>query len=95
MAAERGKFPPDWKKMPGAKVEYRKKVGAFEMRAVETEGFCEKCGKKGLGFSFRTVDSRGDYLGKSGAYWCPKCGEGMSPAAYEGFVKTELTTPEM
>jgi len=95
MVVERGKFPPDWKKMPGAKVEYRKKVGAFEMRAVETEGFCEKCGKKGLGFSFRTVDSRGDYLGKSGAYWCPKCGEGMSPAAYEGFVKTELITPEM
>jgi len=95
MAAERGKFPPDWKKMPGAKVEYRKKVGAYEMRAVETEGFCEKCGKKGLGFSFRTVDSRGDYLGKSGAYWCPACGEGMSPAAYEGFVKHELITPEM
>ncbi len=95
MAAERGKFPPEWKKMPGAKVEYRKKVGTFEMRAVETEGFCEKCGKKGLGFSFKTVDSRGDYLGKSGAYWCPKCGEGMSPAAYEGFVKTELITPEM
>jgi hypothetical protein len=95
MVAERGKFPPEWKKMAGEKVEYRKKVGAYEMRAVETEGFCEKCSKKGLGFSFRTVDSRGDYLGKSGAYWCPACGEGMSPEAYEGFVKNELITPEM
>ena len=67
----------------------------FEMSAVETEGFCDKCGKHGLGFSFKTVDSRGDYMGKSGAYWCPKCGEGMDPEAYEDFVQSELITPEM
>lgn len=95
MAAEGEKFPPDWKKIPGEKVEYRKKVGAFEMRALETLGFCEKCGKKGRGFSFRTVDGRGEYLGRSGAYWCPTCGEGMSPTGYEGFVRNELITPEM
>jgi hypothetical protein len=90
-----GKFPSDWERVPGEKVEYRKKLGSFEMSAVETEGFCEKCAEKGLGFSFKTVDSRGDYMGKSGAYWCPKCGEGMKPEAYEDFVQSELITPEM
>ena len=92
---EQGKFPTDWKQIPGEKLEYRKKLGQFEMIATETMGFCEKCGKKGLGFSFKTKDSRGDYIGKSGAYWCPKCGEGMNPEAYEKFVKSELITPEM
>jgi hypothetical protein len=95
MVAEQGKFPPGWKQILGEKLEYRKKLGQFEMIATETMGFCEKCGEKGLGFSFQTKDSRGDYLGKSGAYWCPKCGEGMSPEAYEDFVKSELITPEM
>jgi len=95
MKAGYGRFPPDWKLMPGTKIEYRKKIGAFELRATETEGYCEKCKQKGLGFSFQTVDSRGDYLGKSGAYWCPKCGEGMRPEEYENFVKSELITPEM
>jgi len=95
MKAKFGQFPPDWKKIPGTKIEYRKKLAAFEMRAVETEEICEKCKKKGLGYSYQTVDSRGDSLGKSGAYWCPKCGEGMTPKAYEEFVKTELLLPEM
>lgn len=95
MATQSVKFPPDWQKMPGETVEYRKKIGSYEMRARETEGFCDKCGKKGLGFSFSAVDSRGDYMGKSGAYWCPTCGEGMDPEAYENFVKNELITPEM
>jgi len=89
------KFPPDWERMPGETVEYRKKAGQFEMIAKETEGFCEKCGKKGLGFSFKTIDGRGDYIGQSGAYWCPKCGEGMKPEAYADFVQSELITPEM
>ncbi|MGC9444683.1 MAG: hypothetical protein ACP5E9_07160 [Candidatus Methanospirareceae archaeon] len=81
--------------MPGEKLEYRKKLGQFELIATEKMGFCEKCGEKSLGFSLQTKDSRGDYLGKSGAYWCTKCGEGMSPEAYEDFVKSELITPEM
>lgn len=90
-----GQFSSDWERRPGEKIEYRKKIGSFEMSAVETEGFCDKCGKKGLGYSFQTTDSRGDYMGKSGAYWCPKCGEGMNPEEYESFVKNELITPEM
>jgi len=90
-----GKFPSDWERLPGEKIEYRKKIGSFEMSAVETEGFCEKCQEKGLGYSFKTTDSRGDYMGKSGAYWCPTCGEGMNPEEYEKFVKNELITPEM
>jgi hypothetical protein len=95
MEAKYRRFPPGWELKPGKKIEYRKKLGAFEMVATETEGFCEKCKTKGLGFSFMTLDSRGDQLGKSGAYWCSKCGEGMDPKAYENFVKTELITPEM
>ncbi len=89
------KFPSDWVRMPGKTIEYRKKLGQFEMIATETEKFCEKCGKDSLGFSFRTLDGRGDHMGGSGAYWCPKCGEGMDPEAYEDFVQSELITPEM
>jgi hypothetical protein len=95
MVAEYGHFPPDWEKISDTPIEYMKKIGSYELRATETEGFCEKCGEKGLGFSFKTIDSRGDYIGRSGAYWCPKCGEGMSPEDYENFVKSELITPEM
>lgn len=95
MVVHYGEFPPGWEMMPGEAIEYRKKIGAFEIRAREEEGFCEKCGKRGLGFSFNAVDSRGDHMGESGAYWCPECGEGMNPKEYENFVKNELITPEM
>jgi hypothetical protein len=94
MKAEYGHFPSDWEKMPSETIEYRKKIGAFEMIATEKEEFCKKCEKRSLGFSYRTLDNRGDEMKHAEAYWCSKCGEGMSPEAYESFVKSELITPE-
>jgi hypothetical protein len=94
MKAGYGHFPTDWEKMPGTTIEYRKKIGAFELRAIEKEELCEKCEKRSLGFLFRALDSHGDDMVNSEIYWCPMCGEGMSPEAYESFVKSELITPE-
>ena len=90
MKAEYGHFPSDWSKMPGTPAEYRKMVGALEMRATEKEGVCEKCGKRGLGFLYRTLDSNGYEMENSEVYWCPECGEGMNPEAYAKFVRIEL-----
>ena len=95
MEEERVKFSSDWEHLPGTPVAYRKKIGNFELRALETEGYCDTCKKKGPGFSLQTLDSKGAYIGRSGAYWCPTCGEGMSPEHYEKFVTSELITPEM
>ena len=90
-----GEFPSDWERVPGEKIEYRKKSDSYELRTRETIGFCDRCGKKGLGYSLSAADSSGGYISKSGAYWCPTCGEGMNPEEYENFVKNELITPEM
>ncbi len=90
MKAEYGHFPSDWTRIPGAPGEYRKRLGAFEIHATEKEGLCEECGKRGLGFLYRTLDSNGDEMENSEVYWCPECGEGMSPETYEKFVRVEL-----
>jgi len=94
MKAEYGHFPSDWEKRSDKPLEYRKKIGAFEMIATEEEEVCKKCEERGMGFSYRALDNRGDKMKNSEVFWCSKCGEGMSPKAYESFVKSELITPE-
>ncbi len=94
MKAEYGHFPSDWEKRSDKPLEYRKKIGAFEMIATEEEEVCKKCEERGMGFSYRALDNRGDKMKNSEVFWCSKCGEGMSPGAYESFVKSELITPE-
>jgi hypothetical protein len=94
MKAEYGHFSSDWEKMSDKPLEYRKKIGAFEMIATEEEEFCKKCKERSMGFSYRTLDSRGDKMKNSEVFWCSMCGEGMIPEAYESFVKSELITPE-
>jgi len=94
MKAEYGHFPSDWEKMSDKPQEYRKKIGAFEMIATEGEEVCKNCEERSTGFSYRTLDSRGDKMKNSEVFWCSTCGEGMNPEAYESFVKSELITPE-
>jgi len=89
MTTEYGHFPSDWAKVSEKPQEYRKKAGVFEIIATENEGVCEKCEKMHLGFLFKTIDHSGNDIENSKVYWCPECG-GMTPEAYESFVRTEL-----
>lgn len=90
MKAGYGRFPSDWEIIAGTTIEYRKKISRYEMRATKREELCDKCGKRSFGFLYKTVESSGYDMESSEVYWCPKCGEGMTPEAYEKFVRTEL-----
>ncbi|KAF5412458.1 MAG: hypothetical protein C5S38_08300 [Candidatus Methanophagaceae archaeon] len=59
MSEEYGKFSTDWERMPGETIEYRKKVGLFEIIARVEEKLCEKCDEQHPGYVFKTIDNSG------------------------------------
>ena len=89
MDEEYGQFPSEWQKISAKPLEYRKKVGHFEIVARVDEKLCEKCEERHPGYVFKTLDDSGDDVENSEVYWCPMCG-GMSPESYEKFVKSEF-----